>query len=300
MRKPRSSRAAFTLTEILVVIVLIAVLAAFLLPAVVNSHKQARVASCSAEIKSLEMAIDAFFNDFGFYPPTEFAFNPATGDFDLAGGVFGDYSYNEALVHCLTNMFVKGSGDEIDGFGVMDLDRIKGFGRIIGGAPVNSGPYFDCARSDLVDTDGDGYLELPDPWGNPYIYIPKGDYMRPNGTEYNAGALEMIDFDDDGDIDIDDLPNLNVALELGYYHYQRFKFQLISRGEDGWTPGMNHMAGYKNISRVDNPYGTPPSGTDFNPALIGTDTDLSSPFFEPYWGKPKAEGTADDINNWSR
>lgn len=299
MRKPRSSRAAFTLTEILVVIVLIAVLAAFLLPAVVNSHKQARVAACKAEIKSLEMAIDAFFNDFGFYPPTGFAFNPATGDFDRA--VFGDYSYNEVLAHCLTNRFVRGSGDEIDEFGVMVLDRIKGSGRIIGGAPVNSGPYFDCARSDLVDTDGDGYLELPDPWGNLYIYIPKGDYMELNGTKYNAGALEIIDFDDDGDIDTDDLPDLNVdPLDLGHYHYQRFRFQLISRGEDGWTPGMDHMAGYKDISLFGNPYGTPPSGTDFNPALIGTDTDLSSPFYEISWGKPKAEGTADDINNWSR
>lgn len=283
MRNRNVGRTAFTLAEIMIVIVLIAILAGFLLPAVQNSQRAARRAACNADINTLKLAIDSFHNDWGFYPPTDFAFNPATGNFD--GAALGAYSYSEALVHCLCNRFTRGAGDA----------TFQGIDNLIGGAPVNAGPYYQVKAGDLVDLDQDGWPELPDPWNNPYIYIPNQDYLVDNDgdgfLEYNAGALAMIDFDGDGAID---LPDLNAdPLDAGYFHYQRFSFQLISRGEDGWTPGIND---YTDISITSNPYGAPPSASDFNPALIGTDTDASAPFVVPVWGHTNE--TADDINNW--
>ncbi|MHC4712820.1 MAG: prepilin-type N-terminal cleavage/methylation domain-containing protein [Planctomycetota bacterium] len=295
MKKERAGEKAFTLAELMIVIVLIAILAGFLLPAVLNSQRAARVAECKSRIQAISMAIDSFHNDFGYYPPTSRAFNPATGDFD--GAAFGNYNYAEALFHCLVNKWAKGAGDAV----------IKGKDpHLIGNAPVNSGPYLEVKGDDAVDLDHDGWYELADPWGNPYIYIPPGDYMLAGGTQYNAGALVMIDSTGDGVINSSDWPDLNVdPLESGFYHQQRFRFQLISRGEDGWTPGIDHRDGdgdglpdgYKDISIVGNPYGSPPSATNFNPALIGTDTDLTAPFIFVLWGQTK--GTADDINNWS-
>ena len=84
-------------------------------------------------------------------------------------------------------------------------------------------------------------------------------------------------------------------------HYQRFKFQLISLGPDGWTPGLNpvpsppppagHGHRYYTVTMgVVNTYAPP-----LNPALVGTDTDMTAPVVEPAMGHP--EGTGDDITN---
>lgn len=305
MNRDRVHKAAFTLAELMIVIVLIAVLASFLLPAVLKSQQQARVAECRTTIQNLSLAIDSFHNDFGFYPPTANAYNPTTGAFD--GDAYGDYAYAEALVQCLCNVFAKGVGDGTPAVGNSFRNLVGGqfIQRLLGTAPVNGGPYFEVKAKDLVDLDYDGFPELADPWGNPYIYIPSTDYMLPGGTQYRAGALIMIDGNTDGFINQDDWPDLTVdPLVSGYYHQQRFRFQLVSRGPDGWTPGIDHRDtdadgqpdGYTDVSINGNPYGFPPSGTDFNPALIGTDTDLTAPFVFAAWGQ--TTGTADDINNW--
>jgi len=305
MRNKKKGSGAFTLAEIMIVIVLIAILAGFLLPAVLNSQRAARNAACRSEIHSLGMAIDAFYNDWGFYPRTDRAFDPATGKFD--GDPYGDYGYAEALVQCLGNRFVKGAGDGTPAAGLSFRNLAAGTFNVyvLGNAPVNAGPYFEIGAGDVVDLDHDGFPELADPWGNPYIYIPNGDYLATgvNGSIYNAGALIMIDSDGDGIID---LPDLNAdPLAQGYFHQQRFSFQLISRGEDGWTPGIDHRPnadglpqGYADVSITGNPYGDPPSATNFNPALIGTDTDPTNPYVFAPW--LHTDETADDINNWSQ
>ncbi len=289
MIRKTSRKRAFTLAEIMIVIVLIAVLAGFLLPAVMNSQRAARNTRARVEINAIAMAIEAFYDDWGFYPPTDRAYNPATGRFD--GEPYGDYSYAEALVQCLANRFVRGAGDQLPAGETSFRNMRGGVYQVyeLGGAPVNAGPYYDLSRRDVADLDNDGFPALLDPWGNPYIYIPREDYLR-SGL-YNAGALVMIDYTGDGVIDI---PNLNDPLPAGYNHYNRFTFQLISRGEDGWTPGVLN---FRDISITGNPYGQPPSATNLNPALIGTDTDPSNPYVVPAWGHT-AE-SADDINNWT-
>jgi hypothetical protein len=144
----------------------------------------------------------------------------------------------------------------------------------------------ELKTKDLVDLDGDGWPELADPWGNPYIYIPLTDYF--DGGTYKAGALTPVDYTGDGLAD----PVDPTQVAVPNVHYQRFKFQLISLGPDSWTPGLqpNAAGRYPFITITQNPYAPP-----VNPALVGTDNDMSNPVVAPLLGH--TEGTADDISN---
>lgn len=66
----KSLRSGFTLTEMLVAITVLAILAGLLTPVVMNSLGTARDAAIIVEMKQMELAIEAFKNDHGFYPPT--------------------------------------------------------------------------------------------------------------------------------------------------------------------------------------------------------------------------------------
>ena len=65
------SRHAFTLIEILVVVVIIAVLASFVAPNVFRHVDTAKNVSAQAQIASLSAALDAYRLDNGRYPTTE-------------------------------------------------------------------------------------------------------------------------------------------------------------------------------------------------------------------------------------
>ena len=63
-----SVRRGFTLIEVLVVIVVIAVLASFVAPSLFRNVDDARVATAKAQIASFETALDAYRLDTGRYP----------------------------------------------------------------------------------------------------------------------------------------------------------------------------------------------------------------------------------------
>ena len=64
------SRAGLTLTEILVVITVLAILTTFLAPAVLRAFSRAKESTILMEMKQLELALEQFKNDYGFYPPS--------------------------------------------------------------------------------------------------------------------------------------------------------------------------------------------------------------------------------------
>ena len=64
-----TQRSGFTLVELLVVIVIIAVLAALIVPAVFQARVTAKNAVIKAEIDMLTMAIENYKNEYGSYPP---------------------------------------------------------------------------------------------------------------------------------------------------------------------------------------------------------------------------------------
>ncbi len=67
---PRWAR-GFTLIEIMVVVVIIAVLAALIVPNVIGRAEDARVAKAQADIRTLESALAMYRLDNGHYPSTD-------------------------------------------------------------------------------------------------------------------------------------------------------------------------------------------------------------------------------------
>lgn len=66
-RRDHSAR-AFTLVEMLLVLVILAVLAAIVIPKFTGRSQQAKETAAKSQISSIELALDAFEVDTGFYP----------------------------------------------------------------------------------------------------------------------------------------------------------------------------------------------------------------------------------------
>lgn len=64
-------RKAFTLIELLLVLVILAILAAVVVPKFAGRSEQARKTAAKTDIKTIETALDAFEQDNGHYPSTE-------------------------------------------------------------------------------------------------------------------------------------------------------------------------------------------------------------------------------------
>jgi len=64
----RRRSAAFTLVEMLLVLVILAVLAAIVIPKMSGRSQQAKVTAAASQISAIEMALDSFEVDTGFYP----------------------------------------------------------------------------------------------------------------------------------------------------------------------------------------------------------------------------------------
>ena len=67
-RSLASRRAGFTLVEMLLVIVILAVLAAIVIPKFSGRSQQAKETAAKSQISSIELALDAFEVDTGAYP----------------------------------------------------------------------------------------------------------------------------------------------------------------------------------------------------------------------------------------
>ncbi len=66
-----SDQRGFTLIEIMVVVVIIGILAAFIVPRVLDRPDKARITRAAADIESIEQALALFKLDNGFYPSTD-------------------------------------------------------------------------------------------------------------------------------------------------------------------------------------------------------------------------------------
>ena len=67
-RRSPHRHSAFTLVEMLLVLVILAVLAAIVIPKFSGRTQQAKITAATSQINSIEMALDAFEVDNGYYP----------------------------------------------------------------------------------------------------------------------------------------------------------------------------------------------------------------------------------------
>lgn len=67
----RRSRRGFTLIELLVVIIILAILAAVVIPRVIGRTEDARIAKAAADIATIDGQLDAYKLDTQDYPSTE-------------------------------------------------------------------------------------------------------------------------------------------------------------------------------------------------------------------------------------
>ncbi len=164
MRDDRRRR-GFTLMELLIVIAIMAILAGLLVPVIFYVQKQAKISATKAEIGGLKTALAQYDFSFGQFPPDTSATAAGVIDAQL------DKS-SEILVYYLCTEFK------------MNPTRphhVK--------ASANAGPFYTVDHDKFVDTDGDGFRELPDPWGRLYEY----DCLRDDATGYTPCTTDGPD-----------------------------------------------------------------------------------------------------------
>ncbi len=67
--KTKNTKQGFTLIELLVVIAIIGLLASVIIVALSNEREKARDVTAQATIKQLQIALELYYNENGFYPP---------------------------------------------------------------------------------------------------------------------------------------------------------------------------------------------------------------------------------------
>jgi general secretion pathway protein G len=222
-------RRAFTLIELLIVLAIIGILAGLLLSGVFGIFGSARVTQVTAEISSLEKAVQDFKLRLGVEPPSYFVFyengpgwptTPAARqsraflmrawpDYDFAqrdingNGVNTDVitlQSTEALVFFLggpgaLNTTLPVNQRQLLGFSVNPTNPFVAGGQRIG-------PFLEFDTSRLVDIDADGRPEYLDPIPGqtlPYLYFSsyEGAGYRPFGLNNTADMAGVAQVDDE-------------------------------------------------------------------------------------------------------
>lgn len=194
LRRARA-RAAFTLLELMAVVVILGILIGLLVTALGGAEESAKVRMTRVELTQLQAAIDAYEREHGRYPPSVLP--------PEAGGANAVNVGVEALVATLWSDGYEGGGD-------LDADAL-----------VNTDG--DSSKKQFTDFPDRQLFEFADQWGNPIAYFHHRDYERPQMyTVEDQNTGELLD---------DQVVAFENPATKRYYRHD--SFQLISAGPDG-------------------------------------------------------------------
>lgn len=193
--KKHSSRAGFTLIEILTVVLIVGILSVILIANIWGAREGANASATRALISQLEAVADMVERETGDYPPSSFGSDVGANDGTNVG--------IEAFVAAL---FSEGR----DGLGGIPEDELANIDR-------------DRASENVSDL-GRELFEIVDAWGNPIAYIHHRDY-EDETREYVSYSAESGE----------EIQGFVVAHrnEATNRYKQKTKYQFISAGSDG-------------------------------------------------------------------
>ena len=153
-----NNRKAFTLIEILIVLAIIALLVGILLPSITMVRRQAQETAQKAQFAAIDMALDAFKQDYGDYPPSDrLDTSPAPGPYPYCG----TQKLTEALL-----------GMDLRGFHPQSVWSRYGlsatFTNLYDSSTLNNrrGPYLEVAKTGVF------HLDIKSAGANDGLYNP--------------------------------------------------------------------------------------------------------------------------------
>jgi prepilin-type N-terminal cleavage/methylation domain-containing protein len=112
--RSRTSRSAFTLIEVLVVIGIIGLIAALVLPAVQSARESARAMSCKSNLRQIGIALHAYHEVHGMFPPSYLLTRRNVSTNDTSGFAYALPYLDQAVLYNSINMDFANS-DSSDG-----------------------------------------------------------------------------------------------------------------------------------------------------------------------------------------
>ena len=208
-RRGRAARAGFTLLELLAVVLIIAVLAAALVPSLLGASESVGISSTRTLIGQISSEIEAYEREMGAYPPSTFpgALDPKPSEMNMGA---------EMLIITLmpADGSFRASSSYEDQLGNTDGDTTK--------TPL--------ARFKTGDA-----FELVDHWGNPIAYVHRRDYD--SGCDYRSYSELEGDWVEQVVRGVQN-PKTGDA-------YRPDSFQLLSAGPDGIFGSDDDVANFK-------------------------------------------------------
>ena len=247
------ARRGFSLIELMVVIVIIAILMALILPAISGARQRARIAQVSSEISQLDNAVAKFKSVYNVEPPSSLYIPAAGGTWGAADrskvrSIWPQFNFatNGGLGNGTKDMHL--SGAECLVFFLGGIENSSSNPPVVLGFSKNpqtpwdsagtnrEGPFFEFDNSRFTDLDKDGLLEFADPLPDqqtPYMYLSSQgrNYKRTNAA--GSTLAEQDDFDvHGGNSNTKDLQAVYLKTAQPVQAHRPDSYQIISPGPD--------------------------------------------------------------------